>query len=87
MWAKSALWQVIGEQQSESLSSESQIKIDNPIYDLYAFITHLGKNTSHGHYVCHIKKGDNWIYYNDSKVNVSQDPPIHKAYIYMYKAK
>lgn len=75
------------EQQSESLSSESQIKIDNPIYDLYAFITHLGKNTSHGHYVCHIKKGDNWIYYNDSKVNVSQDPPIHKAYIYLYEAK
>ncbi len=48
------------------------------------FITHLGKNTSHGHYVSHVRKNAKWIYYNDSKVTVSQEPPFHKGYIYIF---
>ena len=31
-------------------------------------ITMLGKSTDHGHYVCHIKKDNDWILYNDEKV-------------------
>lgn len=62
-------------------------KDHSSLYDIYGFITHLGKNTSHGHYVAHIKKGDNWVYYNDSRVCLSDDPPLHKGYIFIYRNK
>jgi uncharacterized repeat protein (TIGR04076 family) len=37
-------------------------------YSLLAVISHLGRCTDHGHYVCHIKKEGQWIFYNDEKV-------------------
>ena len=50
------------------------------------FITHLGKNTDHGHYVCHIRQeGNKWTYFNDNKVTLWEDPPIKKGYIYFYR--
>ena len=56
------------------------------LYEMYGFITHLGKNTDHGHYVCHIRqKGNKWTYFNDSKVTLWEDPPIKKGYIYFYR--
>ena len=56
------------------------------IYNMYGFITHLGKNTEHGHYVCHIRKeGKDWIYFNDNKVTLWEQPPIKKGYIYFYR--
>ena len=56
------------------------------LYNLYGFITHLGKNTEHGHYVCHIRQeGNKWTYFNDSKVTLWEDPPIRKGYIYLYR--
>ena len=56
------------------------------MYDLYGFITHLGKNTEHGHYVTHIKQeGDKWTYFNDNKVTLWESPPIQKGYIYFYR--
>jgi len=59
-------------------------------YKLFAFITHMGKNTESGHYVAHIKVpvgGENkWVIYNDMKVALSQDPPKDMAYIYFYKS-
>lgn len=57
----------------------------SPKFSLLGFITHLGKNTSSGHYVCNAKKENNWYYYNDSKVCSSIDPPIEKGYIYFFK--
>jgi len=51
------------------------------------FVTHLGKNTGHGHYVSHIKKEGKWTYYNDSKVTLTEEPPIHKGYIYFLRNK
>merc|ERR1712093_478702 len=36
-------------------------------YELVAFISHLGKSTSCGHYVCHIKKDGQWAFFNDEK--------------------
>ncbi len=66
---------------------DKEINLNNSsVFEMYAFITHLGKNTSHGHYVSHVKKGNDWIYYNDNKVNIDSDPPIHKGYIYFYKS-
>jgi len=59
-------------------------------YKLFAFITHMGKNTESGHYVAHIKVPvggeDKWVIYNDMKVALSQDPPKDMAYIYFYKS-
>ena len=56
------------------------------LYDMYGFITHLGKNTDHGHYVCHLRQeGNKWTYFNDSKVTLWEEPPIKKGYIYFYR--
>ena len=56
------------------------------LYNMYGFITHLGKNTEHGHYVCHLRQeGNKWTYFNDNKVTLWEDPPIRKGYIYFYK--
>lgn len=53
-----------------------------------AIISHIGRNTDHGHYVCHIKKDNHWAFFNDEKVAPSPAmsflililnylPPIH----------
>ena len=35
-------------------------------YNLYGYLTHLGKHATHGHYVSHVRKErDNYIYFND----------------------
>ena len=39
-------------------------------YELLSIISHIGKNTEHGHYVCHVKKGNQWVLFNDEKVNI-----------------
>lgn len=62
-------------------------KANTPNYNLYSYLTHLGKNAAHGHYVCHIRDGNSWKYFNDAKVTRWDDPPIHKGYIYLYKNK
>jgi ubiquitin carboxyl-terminal hydrolase 5/13 len=40
----------------------------NGQYELVAVISHIGKNTDHGHYVCHVKKDNQWVLFNDDKV-------------------
>lgn len=54
-------------------------------YELHAIISHIGKNTESGHYVCHIKKGDQWILYNDEKVSLSQNVPMDCGFMYLYR--
>ena len=56
-------------------------------YDLYGFITHLGTSVHSGHYVCHIKRENQWIYFNDIKVAATNDPPIGKGYMYFLTKK
>ena len=59
---------------------------NDSLYNMYGFITHLGKNTDHGHYVCHIRQeGNKWTYFNDSKVTLWENPLIKKGYIYFYR--
>ena len=54
------------------------------LYNMYGFITHLGKNTDHGHYICYIRQeGNKWTYFNDSKVTLWEEPPIKKGYIFL----
>jgi uncharacterized UBP type Zn finger protein len=39
-------------------------------YTLFAIISHIGKNTDHGHYVCHVRKNSGrWVLFNDEKVS------------------
>lgn len=54
-------------------------------YTLMAFISHMGSSTMTGHYVCHIKKDEKWIIFNDNKVAESVAPPKEHAYLYFYK--
>eukprot|EP00762_Andalucia_godoyi_P007013 ANDGO_07749.mRNA.1 Ubiquitin carboxyl-terminal hydrolase 14 len=58
-------------------------------YRLCALISHMGKSTSSGHYVCHIKKNvdgqDRYVLFNDAKVALSESPPRDLAYVYVYE--
>lgn len=56
-------------------------------YELVGFISHIGKHTSHGHYVCHMKKSDGWVIFDDQKVARSESPPLDLGYIYLYHRK
>lgn len=56
-------------------------------YQLLGFISHMGGNTACGHYVCHIKKGDRWVIFNDDKVAVSESPPFDLGYMYIFQRK
>lgn len=55
------------------------------LYQLKAFISHMGTSTMCGHYVCHIKKDERWYIYNDNKVAVSERPPKELGYLYFYE--
>ena len=75
------------EKKMEIEEEEKNINEGNgSVYDICGFITHLGKNTHHGHYVCHVRQeGNKWTYFNDMKVALWENPLIQKGYIYFYK--
>ena len=52
-------------------------------YTLSSIIVHLGKSADCGHYVCYTKKDGKWIYYNDRKCCVSEDPSIEKGFLFL----
>ena len=59
-------------------------------YELIGLVSHLGKNTSVGHYVAHIRKGNDgeqWVVFNDSHVARSKSPPLDYGYIYLYRRR
>jgi ubiquitin carboxyl-terminal hydrolase 5/13 len=60
-------------------------------YRLIGFISHVGKSTGSGHYVCHIQKkvdGEmKWVIHNDRKIAISQNPPRGHGYLYLYAHK
>lgn len=58
-----------------------------PHYELLGFASHLGSNTSCGHYVAHIKKDSRFALFNDEKVAVSQNPPTDLGFLYVYRRK
>lgn len=62
-------------------------EVDNGKFQLSSFITHLGASVHAGHYVCHIRKGQDWIYYNDAKVAKCPTPPFGKGFIYVFDQK
>ncbi|KAJ8599608.1 hypothetical protein CTAYLR_004676 [Chrysophaeum taylorii] len=58
-----------------------------PSYNLLGFVSHIGKSTSAGHYVAHIKKDDDGAFFifDDEKVARSHKPPLNLGYLYLYK--
>jgi len=54
-------------------------------YTLHGFISHIGRNTGSGHYVCHIRKDGRWVIFDDQKVAFSQDPPLQHGYLYIFR--
>lgn len=56
-------------------------------YNFNSFITHLGSSVHAGHYVAHVKRGDEWIYFNDAKVAKCPEPPIGKGFVYLFEKK
>ncbi|KAL3152058.1 hypothetical protein ABBQ32_001169 [Trebouxia sp. C0010 RCD-2024] len=56
-------------------------------YELVGIVSHMGRNTACGHYVCHLKKKGKWVIYNDEKVAVSENPPRDLAYMYLFRRK
>ena len=56
-------------------------------YELIGAVVHLGKSIHVGHYVSYAKKDGQWIYFNDSKVAVTEEPDLGGAYIYILKRK
>ncbi|KNC71824.1 hypothetical protein SARC_15634, partial [Sphaeroforma arctica JP610] len=56
-----------------------------PQYELQGFASHIGSSTLCGHYVCHVKKGGQYVLFNDEKVAVSKEPPRLFGYLYLYR--
>jgi ubiquitin carboxyl-terminal hydrolase 5/13 len=54
-------------------------------YTLVAVISHLGANTSFGHYVCHVKRDGQWYLFNDDKVGKSSaKKALEYGFLYLY---
>ena len=54
-------------------------------YTLIGIVSHMGSNTSCGHYVCHLLREGKWVLYNDRKVALSEEPPLDLGYMYLYQ--
>ncbi|XP_063233361.1 ubiquitin carboxyl-terminal hydrolase 5 [Bacillus rossius redtenbacheri] len=71
--------------EEEEAPREPEFRDGSSVYQLVAFISHMGTSTSVGHYVCHILRDGRWVIYNDEKVALSENPPKELAYLYLYK--
>lgn len=56
-----------------------------PRYELVAAVDHRGVSYESGHYVAHVRTGDNWFLFNDARVFSEPEPMLAKAYFYMYR--
>lgn len=70
-------------------TSEKVIGDSNPPFDytVKSFVSHKGTSIHCGHYVAHVKKGDEWVLFNDNRVAVTPNPPISEGYLYFLQRK
>jgi ubiquitin carboxyl-terminal hydrolase 5/13 len=58
-------------------------------YQLKAFISHKGPSVHSGHYVAHIRVGDNWVLFNDEKVVKADEESVRElkklAYLFVFE--
>ncbi|KAG0292660.1 hypothetical protein BGZ98_002505 [Dissophora globulifera] len=50
------------------------------IYDLNAFVVHVGSGPHHGHYVAVVKNQDRWLLFDDDTVEPIDESEIHKYF-------
>ncbi|KAG0252388.1 hypothetical protein BG011_007004 [Mortierella polycephala] len=50
------------------------------IYDLNAFVVHVGNGPHHGHYVAVVKHQDRWLLFDDETVETIDEADIHKYF-------
>ncbi|KAG0215090.1 hypothetical protein BGX28_000795 [Mortierella sp. GBA30] len=50
------------------------------IYDLHAFVVHVGSGPHHGHYVAVVKHQDRWLLFDDETVETIDESDIHKYF-------
>ena len=76
-----------GEDENVSPPSNNQIEFDksDAKFKLVGFILHKGTSPQMGHYVCYLRRDDSWVCYDDSRVQLSENPPFHSAFIYIWK--
>lgn len=62
-------------------------------YSLVGMVTHQGKNSTHGHYICHTLRKEStgsklqWVLFNDRKALKPVTLPKGVAFMYLYKQK
>lgn len=58
-------------------------------YKLKAFISHKGPSVHSGHYVAHIRVGNDWVLFNDEKVVKADAESVKElkklAYLYVFE--
>lgn len=54
-------------------AAEAAVEDGEGVYELVGIVSHIGKNTGSGHYVCHVKKGGRWYIFNDRLVRAPRD--------------
>jgi ubiquitin carboxyl-terminal hydrolase 5/13 len=77
------------EMEEEVAAPQEQImEVEDPVsakYDLHACVVHLGSSYQAGHYVCYIRKDNEWVLFNDCKVAKSTEPALGKGTLYLFK--
>jgi len=85
------------EQISALLGAQQQVSAQAPegappadlartVYKLRAVVSHVGKTTNSGHYVCHVKQDNGtWVFFNDDKVVIAEDPPLDLGYVLLFE--
>ena len=79
--------------EAAAAAGPAEPKSYSPKYELFAFVTHVGKNTGSGHYVAHVLKdgvapggGRGWVLFNDRKVAYCPKPPFDMGYVYYFRS-
>jgi ubiquitin carboxyl-terminal hydrolase 14 len=87
------------EKELPSLWEQTPLKNETGLYELYAVLTHKGRDADSGHYVAWTKQSeDNWLQYDDDTVRQYRDNDIkqlvgkggadwHIAYLCFYRTK
>jgi len=73
------------EEIEEKVSEEKTKEKKSTRYELVAFISHIGRSATFGHYVCHAKRDGKWVLINDANVFKCDDVPIDLGYMYLFR--
>eukprot|EP00758_Cryptobia_borreli_P003244 Tbor_TRINITY_DN3632_c0_g1::TRINITY_DN3632_c0_g1_i1::g.219::m.219/K11843/USP14, UBP6; ubiquitin carboxyl-terminal hydrolase 14 len=80
----------------ESGQEPSELGNTNAYYELFAVISHKGRDADSGHYVAWVKKGENWLVFDDTNVAIVSEEDVqrlrgvaeaHIAYVLIYRSR